>query len=1153
MEFHISKSARELYNLEKSAYSPTGNLLLQDFHDARYLANQVNQHRPGKPAGWQAKPSEIAGIGLIEDIFHAIFNLYRRTVAPEVLHQALTTLYDDFGKETVEKTLATYAATFPSPEVFSGEQSATEYLKKQIGVISARQLVIEEMLLLWLANSNPAFVPYADLFSDKELARQTAYSLIIERLKTFFEQQPRFGPDNQTLLEMLQAPANASPNSIEGQLAYIRQHWESILGDYIARLLKNIDLFKEENKQALSGPGPINTCCHVNEWEEERFSEDKDWMPKLVLLAKNTYVWLDQLSKKYKRSSTTLDQIAKEEFKTFSEWGITGLWLIGLWERSSASRKIKQACGNQDAVSSAYSLYDYVIAQDLGGEQAYRILKQRAWQYGIRLAADMVPNHVGIYSKWVVEHPDWFISLDYSPFPSYSFNGPDLSDDSRVGIFIEDHYYEKSDAAVVFKRTDKWTGNTKFIYHGNDGTSMPWNDTAQLNYLNPQVREAVIETILHVARKFPVIRFDAAMTLTKKHYQRLWFPEPGSGGDIPTRSEFGMTKEEFDKAMPNEFWREVVDRVAKEAPDTLLLAEAFWLMESYFVRTLGMHRVYNSAFMNMLRDEKNAEYRNLLKTTLEFDPQILKRYVNFMNNPDEETAVTQFGKGDKYFGICTLLVTLPGLPMLGHGQLEGLTEKYGMEFKKAYWNESIDNELLERHKREIFPLLHKRTVFADVPSFRIYDFYTGDGKINENVIAFSNKDNMESSLVIFHNKWAETAGWIKTSAPFMDKTGSQPALVHSCLGENLGLTNASGYFTIFKDHSSGLEFIRSNKEISDKGFYFELKAYEYHVFLDFREVQDTEWDHYAQLNDFLHGRGVPDITEAYKELLLQPIHYPFRELANAGMIHWLMEHVNMKKVNSAVSEDVLTEVEQKALRLFTEIANFTQTNLDAGGMAAEIREKSRYIFELPLLNTTETNLTETEFTQTADFISKQFSGTILEQKSRAELAVLFLWLFVHLLGKNQSDKDYAMLSRKLIDEWMLGKILTEALAGLGITGQLLIRKIELIKLLTRYQNWCNDLPDKAKQSAALANKLFNDKEVLYFIHTNRYQGVLWFNKEAFEELTTGLLETACLQLRYQYRYKPEAFRKHITGCYTVLQDLLDKSVTSGYRVASMLE
>jgi hypothetical protein len=134
--------------------------------------------------------------------------------------------------------------------------------------------------------------------------------------------------------------------------------------------------------------------------------------------------------------------------------------------------------------------------------------------------------------------------------------------------------------------------------------------------------------------------------------------------------------------MPHEFWREVVDRVAVEVPGTLLLAEAFWLLEGYFVRTLGMHRVYNSAFMNMLRDEENAKYRSYLKKTIEFDPDILKRYVNFMSNPDERTAIDQFGDGDKYFGVCTMLATLPGLPMFGHGQIEGFTEKYGMEYKR---------------------------------------------------------------------------------------------------------------------------------------------------------------------------------------------------------------------------------------------------------------------------------------------------------------------------------------------------------------------------------------------------------------------------------------------------------------------------------------
>ena len=251
---------------------------------------------------------------------------------------------------------------------------------------------------------------------------------------------------------------------------------------------------------------------------------------------------------------------------------------------------------------------------------------------------------------------------------------------------------------------------------------MPWNDTAQLDYLKAEVREAVIQTILHVARQFPIIRFDAAMTLAKRHIQRLWFPEPGPGGAIPSRAEHALTKAEFDAAMPVEFWREVVDRVAVEAPDTLLLAEAFWMMEGYFVRTLGMHRVYNSAFMNMLRDEENAKYRAVIKNTLEFDPEILKRFVNFMNNPDEQTAVEQFGKGDKYFGVCDADGDDAGPADVRARPDRGLHRevRHGVP-PRATGTSSPTHGSIARHEREIFPLLHGATCSRRraVPALRL--------------------------------------------------------------------------------------------------------------------------------------------------------------------------------------------------------------------------------------------------------------------------------------------------------------------------------------------------------------------------------------------------------------------------------------------------
>jgi hypothetical protein len=256
-----------------------------------------------------------------------------------------------------------------------------------------------------------------------------------------------------------------------------------------------------------------------------------------------------------------------------------------------------------------------------------------------------------------------------------------------------------------------------------------------------------------VARQFPIIRFDAAMTLAKKHYQRLWYPQPGHGSGVPSRAEHGMSRDGFDKVFPSEFWREVVDRVAAEAR---ALLPAFWLMEGYFVRTLGMHRVYNSAFMNMLKMEENVKYRQTIKNILEFNPEILKRFVNFMSNPDERTAIDQFGKEGKYFGAAVLLVTMPGLPMFGHGQIEGFTEKYGMEYRRAYQAEEIDRHLVSMHELRIFPLMRKRYLFSGSENFVLYDFYAGD-QVDENVFAFSNRAGDERGLILYHNKTAAPA------------------------------------------------------------------------------------------------------------------------------------------------------------------------------------------------------------------------------------------------------------------------------------------------------------------------------------------------------------------------------------------------------------
>jgi len=836
-EHHLSRPARDRYGLERLAFP--------SFNDARQVAAQMN-----------VSAADLYALGLIDEVLRILLERYQQQ-NPGLMNRAVSSLNEDLGAEPVRNTQLKFTEEFPPGSVYRGKVKPKGYVE------SNQPVTLQELLLTYLHNANPAALTLEELFDDKPLT-PTAYAKIIAQLQSFLAEQPSLGGTGESLVDILTAPARVSPNSLAGQLEYLIQRWGDFLGaDFVQRLLRGLDFVKEEvlrfGTGGFGGQAPV--LEFYDQPEYERFSEDKDWMPRCVLLAKNTYVWLEQLSRKHGRWIRFLNDIPDEELDILARRGFTGLWLIGLWERSRASQCIKQRMGDSDAVASAYSLYSYDIASDLGGWPALENLRYRAWQRGIRLSADMVPNHMGIDSQWIIEHPDWFLSLPYPPYPSYSFNSEDLSDDSRVGVFIEDHYYSKSDAAVVFKRLDRQSGDARYVYHGNDGTSMPWNDTAQLDFSKVEVREAVIQTILHVARNFPIIRFDAAMTLAKKHIQRLWFPEPGAGGAIPSRSEHGMTRSDFEAALPNEFWREVVDRVAAEVPDTLLLAEAFWLMEGYFVRTLGMHRVYNSAFMHMLRDEDNAKYRQVMKNVLEFDPQVLKRFVNFMNNPDEKTAVEQFGDGDKYFGACTLLATLPGLPMFGHGQVEGFREKYGMEFRTPKWDEQPNEGLVRGHELLIFPLLHRRRVFAEVENFLLYDFYTPEGYVNEDVFAHSNRFGDERGLVVYHNKFAETRGWVKTSAAFMDKGSGQ--LVQKTLGDGLALPH-EGY-AIFKDYGTQLEYIRPCRELWEKGLYVELGGYQRHVFMDWRFVTD-DGGQWTEVCTALKGAGAPSMQAKWEEI-----------------------------------------------------------------------------------------------------------------------------------------------------------------------------------------------------------------------------------------------------------------------------------------------
>ncbi len=1179
-DFQVTKESRSRYKIESSLFSLNGDLLIANFRQARILAEKINSKRKSEGViDKPVTPGVINAVGLMHEIFHYVIKVYEESENKKVLSRAIEKLRAALGEKKIEGIFLQFINDFPPPDVHSKKKTADEYLNSFTGSKPNTEIIFEELILLNIGNNNPAAENLKELYSDEHLGRQTDYLVLIRKAEDFFEKEKLLGPENLSLTRFLRKPIETNPYNLQDQLEYIRRKW----GVYIKlvfddRLLSGKDLFAEDAKLFRIGgfnkatpPVPEYDSEYLRRLREkiksgktltedelryyyeeyERFTADIDWMPKVVMIAKNIFVWLDQLSKKYQRSITKLDQIPDEELDQLAKWNFNALWLIGIWERSSASKKIKQMTGNPEAAPSAYSLFDYVIAEELGGERAFENLKFRAWQRGIRLASDMVPNHTGIFSKWVIEKPDYFIQSDYPPYPNYTFNGPNLSDNNSVDIRIEDKYYSREDAAVVFQRRDNYTGSVKYIYHGNDGTSMPWNDTAQLDLLKPEVRESLIQTIMHVARKFPIIRFDAAMTLTKKHYARLWFPQPGTGGAIPSRSDSAMTRSSFDAAMPNEFWREVVDRINNEMPETLLLAEAFWLMEGYFVRTLGMHRVYNSAFMHMMMKEENNKYRELIKNTLEFNPEILKRYVNFMSNPDEETAINQFGDGDKYFGVAVMMITLPGLPMFGHGQIEGFKEKYGMEYRRAYYNEFKNDYLVSRHEAEIFPLLGRRYLFSQVENFELYDFFDDRGYINENVFAFSNSAGNEKALIIYNNSYYQCSGTISHSALKAARDEGQN-LKSKRAAAALGIKEDKKYFYTYRDHKTKLEYIISGENVCHNGLYFNLNGYQYYTLIDFKEHYDFNGN-YERLYHHLAGRGVSSLEAEMKELSLAPVHRSFTALFEKEILTKTENFITGKK------EKLPADIEARIFSVVDKVNDFAHLNIDASPVIKNVDSDIE-----SLRNFSDINSKILKRKSCSRWYKEASRSFPFSQKDGLENKLLIHFIFLHNIFNQTAMNGLRENIPLEFDQLDIYRVLNNSFKRIGIPEDQLYSRIYLIKSLIRKEKihlWTEteligNKPDRrgCKENQVIyVSDLFFGNDVTAYLNIHDHKGIKYFHKESFETILDWLFFLSVKNYFSETKINEKAILNKIKEHYTFFVSIKEKAAESGYDIARLKE
>jgi hypothetical protein len=352
------------------------------------------------------------------------------------------------------------------------------------------------------------------------------------------------------------------------------------------------------------------------------------------------------------------------------------------------------------------------------------------------------------------------------------------------------------------------------------------------------------------------------------------------------------------------------------------------------------------------------------------------------------------------------------------------------------------------------------------------------------------------------------------------------------------------YFCIFRDLVTGLEWIRNSKELFDKGLYLELGAFKYHVFVDFREVRDNEWQQYAHLAASLGGNAVPSIEEALKELLFQPVHDPFKDLVNAEMFRRLLDARQLRP-QVRPDETIVAETDRKMLRLLRSIKQFTGAGGDETAVARQVRQELDAVLRLPVLEA-----------WLGGQLSRQQPALVDEVKSKlgddpATWGSLFGWLFVHALGKIAGGTHFAQ-SRTWIDEWLLGRILAGALQPLGLDEMAARQSVLVIKLLTTQQRWFAVEAGEKNRGYQVLEALLRDGDVHQFLQVNRYRDVLWFNKEAFEQLLWWLLLVAVLDAGSDPARPPAAALAEITDRHGMIEDLRRAGEESECQVEKLL-
>jgi hypothetical protein len=169
--------------------------------------------------------------------------------------------------------------------------------------------------------------------------------------------------------------------------------------------------------------------------------------------------------------------------------------------------------------------------------------------------------------------------------------------------------------------------------------------------------------------------------------------------------------------------------------------------------------------------------------------------------------------------------------------------------------------------------------------------------------------------------------------------------------------------------------------------------------------------------------------------------------------------------------------------------------------------------------------------------------------------LLFSWIFTHKLGEIfcEDNLDVAIQSHNIIDEWLLGKIIAKTFTDLALPFEQSQERVNLLKVLIAQQNWYTKGSVKKGKARKFLKKLLNDPEIQSYLRINRFEGILWFNKEAFDQLINGLLMIAIVSILSDSDLSQDQAETRVKSCIKIISRIQKAGKKSEFQVTKLIK